>query len=166
MKQLSKKEVEIISSLEFHKKYFFTAEDIDKFAKNRKQRYNIIWKLLKKKRILKLNRHKYYLIPIRAKGGSWVEHPFIVVDEMMDSKDYFIGGWAAANYWHLTDQIPVQVDVYTTRRKGKLEIMNTRILFRHTTPRRIERAVTEVLQEHGFRIIPKEEAKKWMRSHR
>lgn len=166
MKPLSKKEVEIISWLEFHKKYFFTSRDIDQFAKDKKQRYNIISKLLKKQRILKLNRHKYYLIPIKAKAGSWAEHPFIVVDEMMDSKDYFIGGWAAANYWDLTDQVPVQVDVYTTRRKGKLEMMNTRILFCHTTARRLEGAVTKLLQEHEFRILPKEEAKKWMKSHR
>ena len=67
IKGLSKREIEIIANLEFDKKYFFTSEDIDKFSKNKVQRYNIIKNLLKKKRIVKLNKKKNYLIPIKAK---------------------------------------------------------------------------------------------------
>lgn len=166
MKPLSKKEVEIISTVEFHKKYFFTAEDIDRFAKDRTQRYNIIKNLKRKGRIVKINRSKYYLIPIRAKGGYWSEHPFILVDEMMDSRDYFIGGWAAAHYWGLTDQVPAQTDVYTTRRQGKAKVLSTRVVFHRTTRKNLGHSVTEEVQGQRFRILSKEESKRWLKSHR
>jgi len=164
MKGISKKEIEIISWLEFHKKYFFISSDIDKFAKNKTQRYNIIKSMIKKERIVKINRSKYYLIPIKAKGGKWTEHPYIIIDEICNGKDYFIGGWSAANYWRLTDQIAFKFQVYTTRRQGKIKILSTAIIFYRTTPKRISKAVTEEIWNHKFRIICKKESRKWMRS--
>ena len=161
---LSKKEIEIISWLEFHEKYFFTSSDIDKFAGNMAQRYNIIKNLVKKKRISKLNKTKYYLVPIKAKSGKWSENPFIIVDEICNNRDYFIGGWAAANYWKLTDQIPMRTDVYTTRRQGKISILNTKIIFHRTSKKMLEKAVARFVQGHAIRILSKKESKKWLKS--
>jgi len=164
MKGLSKKEVEIISWLEFHGRYFFTSPDIDSFVKNRTQRYNVIKRLVKKGRIIKLNRAKYYLVPIKARSGSWSENPFIIADEACNGKEYFIGGWAAANYWKLTDQIPMRIDVYTTRRQGEIEALNTKISFHRTSKKRLEKAVMKSVQGHSFRILSRKEARKWMKS--
>jgi len=166
MQGLSKKEMEIVSWLEFYKKYFFTSEEVDKFAKNKAQRYNIIKSLAKKNRIVKINKTKYYLIPIKAKSGTWSEPNFILADEVCNGKEYYIGGWAAANYWKITDQIPMQVDVYTTRRQGKTTILNTRIVFHRTTRKRIENAVSGEIEGHAFRILNKEDTKKWIKSER
>jgi len=164
MKGISKKEIEIISCLEFDKKYFFTAADIDKQTKNKTQRYNLIKSLLQKKRIIKINRSKYYLIPIKAKSGSWVEHPFIIIDEICNSKDYFIGGWGAANYWRLTDQIPFRFDVYTTRRQNKIKVLNTQIFFHRTTTKKIgEQSTVRKVEDHDFKILNKREVRKWMK---
>ena len=164
LKGLSKKEVEIIAWLEFNKKYFFSIEEIKQFFKNKTQRYNIIKNLLKKKRILKLNKTKYYLVPIKAKSGSWAEDPFIVIDESMNGKDYYIGGWGAANYWMLTDQIPFRYDIFTTRRQGKMKVLNTEIIFHRTTKNNIKKkAIIQKIQNHEFRIINKKESKKWMK---
>jgi len=164
MKGLSIKEIEIISSLEFDKNYFFNSDEIEKFSRNKTQRYNIIKNLLKKRRIIKLNKTKYYLIPIKAKSGLWVEHPFIMADEICDSKDYFIGGWSAAHDWRLTDQIPMQIDIFTTRRQGKLKVINTRFVFHRTTKKKIEESIIKNIQKHSFRIQNKRETKKWMKS--
>ena len=164
MDGLSKKEIEIISALEFDKKYFFTSSDVDKFAKDKTQRYNIIKNLLNKKRIIKLNRYKYYLVPIKAKTGVWVEDSFIIIDELMDGKDYFIADWAAANYWKLTDQIPMKIAVYTTRRQGRMQIMSTRILFKRTTKMRVDKAITKRIDRHKFKILSLEDSKKWLNS--
>lgn len=164
MHGLSKKEIEIISWLEFYKRYFFTSADIDRFSTNKTQRYNIIKSLLSKKRIVKINRSKYYLVPIKAKSGAWAEHPFIIVDEICNSKDYFIGGWSAANYWRLTDQIPMKTDVYTTRRQGIIKILSARIVFHRTTKKRIEESSTiKEIQEHIFYILNMGESQKWMK---
>src|SRR3989338_2553098 len=99
IKQLSQKEVEVIAWLEFYEKYYFAVKDIEPFFKDKKQRYNFVQRLLKKKRIVKLNKQKYYLIPIKARTGGWSESSFSLVDEIMDGKDYFVGGWSAANYY-------------------------------------------------------------------
>lgn len=163
MKGLSKKEIEIIAWLEFHEKYFFTSSDVDRFAENNAQRYNIIKNLAKKNRIAKLNKTKYYLVPIKAKSGKWSEDPFIIVDEVCNNKDYFVGGWAAANYWRLTDQIPMRIDVYTTRRQGEASILNTKIIFHRTSKKMLEESVARFVQGHAIRMLSKKESKKWLK---
>jgi len=162
---LSKGEVEIIAWLEFNKKYFFTIKNIESFFRDKTQRYNVIKNLLKKKRILKLNREKYYLVPIKAKSGRWVEEPFIVIDEIMNGKDYFIGGWGAVNYWRLSDQIPFRYDVYTTRRQGKIKVLNTEVTFHRTTKDNITKnSIIKNIKNHDFRILDKRRSRKWIES--
>ncbi len=160
---LSRKEIEIIAWLEFYQKYFFTIKDIAHFFKDRWQRYNTIKNLLKKKRIVKLNKEKYYLVPIKAKSGGWAEDPFILADEIMSGKDYFIGGWSAANYYGLTDQIPFWIEVFSIKRQGKKKILNTGFIFRRTTPEKIKKALIRNIHKHPFRIMNKREMKKWMK---
>lgn len=166
MEGLSRKELEISSWLEFYDKYFFSSKDVDRFTKNKTQRYNIIKSLLKKKRIVKLNRNTYYLITTKAKSGSWTEHPFIIADEASNSMDYYIGGWAAANYWKLTGQIPMQIDIYTTKRQGVFNVLNTRLAFHRTTKNNLEKGILQQIEGHSFRILDKGYTKKWMKSKR
>src|SRR3989338_1039671 len=162
----SKKEIQVISDLEFRKKYYFKIEDIKKHFVNKKNIKDFIYNMRKKGRIIKINRKKYFLIPIKARTGKWSDNPIIIADEICDGKDYFIAGWFAANYWGLTEHISVQVDIYTTRRQGKLKILNTRFIFHRTTQKRISEAVTEKLGDKEFKIISKEDAKKWMKSRK
>jgi len=159
IKGISKKELEIIAWLEFYEKYFFTTKEIKRFFRNKTQQYNIIKNLTKKKRIVKLNREKYYLIPIKAKSGGWSEHPFVIADEIFNGENYFISDWAAANYWDLTDQIPMQIAVYTTKRQGKTNILNTKFSFHRTTKNKIQRAVIKSIKRHTFRVLNKKETK-------
>lgn len=166
MKGLSRKEIAMVADLEFNKKYYFKVDDIASHFDNRKQLINIIYTLRKKGRIIKLNKNKYFLVPIKARTGKWTDNPLIVADEISNGKEYFIGGWYAAYYWGLTDQIPMQVDIYTTRRQGKGKILNKRLVFHRTTRKRIEIAVIQKIENHDFRIISKEEAKKWMKSRK
>ena len=161
---LSSRETEIIAWLESYEKYFFTIEEIKHFFKNKKQRYNFIQRLLHKKRIVKLNKEKYYLIPIKARTGGWAEDPFILADEIMNGKDYFIGGWSAANHYNLTDQIPFWIEVFTTKKYGRKKIFNTGFIFRRTTPAKIKKAIIRKINKHPFKIMNKRKMKKWMKS--
>lgn len=163
MKGLSDKEMEIVSYFEFEKKYFFTREDLAPFLSSYNQFRHTLHKLIQKERIISLNRNKYYLIPIKAKSGKWSEDSFVIVDEVMNGKDYFIGGWAAANYWRLTDQVPMKIEVFTSKRHGIKRYLSTTIIFRRTTKERINSAVIEQIGGHTFRILNKEESKKWLR---
>ncbi|MBS3137710.1 hypothetical protein J4232_04710 [Candidatus Woesearchaeota archaeon] len=164
MESLSKKEVEIIADLEFRKKYYFTTEDIRQHFENKKHIVNTIYRLRRKQRILKLNKNKYYLVPIKARYGKWTDNPLIVVDEICNGKDYFIGGWYAAYYWKLTDQIPMQVDIYTTRKQGKMKVLNKRFVFHRTSEKNMKKYVVQQITEHEFRIINQKESKLWMKS--
>ena len=164
MKGISKKEMNVIASLEYEETYFFTSKDINKFVKSNEERYNLIKNLKNKGRIIKINRDKYYLIPIKAKTGKWSEHPFIIIDEICNSNNYLIGGWSAANYWKLTDQIPFQMDVYTSRRQGKIKILSTTIVFHRTTKNKIQKSISRNIKNHSIKILSKRETKKWMKT--
>ncbi|MBI2630049.1 hypothetical protein HYW76_03030 [Candidatus Pacearchaeota archaeon] len=160
---LSSKEISIISWLEFYQKYFFTSKDINFFFDNKRALYRTIGKLLKKKRIIKLNKNKYYLIPIKARTGKWSEHEFIMIDEICNSGEYYIGGWSAANYWRITDQIPSRIDVYTTNKQGKNVIGNARIIFHRIRKIYRDRYIIKKMKKHEFKILNKRETKKWMK---
>jgi len=164
MKGLSKKELQAVAELEFRRNYYFTREDVIHFFTNKRQLTNTLYTLRKKGRIYMLSRNKYFLVPVKARRGKWTDNPFIVADEMFNGKDYCIGGWAAANYWHLTDQIPFQADIYTTKRQGKTTVLNTRFFFHRTTKKSLQKAVIQTISEHPFRIWDKEQTKKWMKS--
>ena len=166
MKGLSNKEIEIVAFLEFEQKYFFTKEDIKNFFTTKNQIRHTIYKLLKKGRIISLNKIKYYLIPIKAKTGKWYENSFVMADEVMNGKDYFIGGWASAHHWHLTEQVPMKIEIHTTKRQGTKKFLTTTIIFKRTTQKRLKQAITQEINGHQFKILNKEESQKWMKSRK
>jgi len=164
MKGLSKQEMKVIAELEFYQKYYFTKDDIMHHFDNPKEIKDFIYHLRKKERIVKINRRKYYLVPIKAKSGKWSDDPFIIADEICNGKDYFIGGWAAANYWQLTEQIPMKIDVYTTRRQGKVRILSTNFIFHRTSKKMISKAIIRKIGNKSFKVSPKSVMRKWMKS--
>lgn len=163
MRGISQKEIKFISDLEFKKKYYFTREDIAHHFKNKIQMRDTLYSLHKKKRIVRLNRNKYFLVPIKARKGGWSDHPFIIADEIFNGEGYFIGGWAAANHWRLTDQIPMRTDIWTTKRQGRASLINNKFVFHRTTKKRVDEAVIEHIGSHSFRILSKKNAAKWIK---
>ncbi len=161
MMGLSKQAVKVISDLEFQEKYYFTKDDIRKHFNNEKQLYDFIYYQRKNLRIIKLNRDKYFLVPIKARHSLWTDSPFIVADEMMNGEGYYIGGWYSAKYWKLTDQVPMQVDIYSPNKFGKIKIMNKRFVFHRIRPSGLKKGVPKKINGHSFIIMSKEETEKW-----
>jgi predicted transcriptional regulator of viral defense system len=157
-KGLSDKEMKVMSYLELGEKRFFTKDDIKKFFKSENELNVYTHRLKEKGRIVRINKEKYYLIPIQAYKG-WVEHPFIVADEMFNGKDYYIGGKAAANYWGFIDQIPRVIDVFSTKKQGEIKILGSSFKFRRV--RKMMRFVKRKIKHHDFLIALIEESKKW-----
>ncbi|MBU4300800.1 MAG: hypothetical protein ABIF85_03465 [Nanoarchaeota archaeon] len=162
MKGISKKELDVISLLEMEEKFFFTRKDIRRFFKNGNEMSVYIHRLRKKGRIIKLNKAKYCLIPVKAFEGHWSEHPFIVIDEIFNGKDYFISGAAAEHYWGLIDQIPVKIEVNCTKKQGTKRIFNTAIIFRRVRSLNPKDFVRKKIKEHYFLIESKKKAKQWL----
>ena len=92
------------------------------------------------------------------------EDSFILIDEIMNGSGYYIGGWASANYWGLTEQVPMKIETFTTKRNGIKKYLTTTIIFKRTTKARIKNAVVQTINNHKFRILGKEESKKWLKS--
>ena len=164
MKGISDKETKVVSFLELNDKFFFTREDIKHFFKNSNELNVYIYRLKKKGRIVRLNKTKYYLIPIRAFEGHWSEHPFIIVDEIFNGRDYYIGGMAAAHYWGLIEQIPTQVEVYCTKKQGRKKIFNFTVVFKRVRPISMRDFVRQKIKEHSFFIASKKKVEEWLKS--
>lgn len=152
MEGISKKELEAISLLELKERFFFTKEDVKQFFKNKSEMNVYIHRLKKKGRVIRLNKTKYYLIPVRAFKGHWSEHPFIVVDEIFNGKDYYISGAAAAHYWGLIEQIPTQIEVRTTKKQGMMKVFNFNIIFKRARALNAKDSVKRKINGHGFFI--------------
>src|SRR3989339_572967 len=58
MKGLSNKEMEVVSYLEFEKKYFFTRDDLTKYLASYNQMRHTLNKLIQKGRVISLGRSK------------------------------------------------------------------------------------------------------------
>ena len=162
IKGLSEKEVRVIADLEFCEKRFFTRDDVKHHFNSRSKINYFIHRLKTKKRIIKLNRNKYYLVPIYSRTGRWSEDAFIIADEMMNGEGYYIGGWASAYYWKLTDQIPMKVEIFTNKRGGFAKILTETFLFKKTTQNRIDNAVTKKNKGHSFKILNKKNTGIWL----
>ncbi len=159
MKGISGKEMKVVSFLELEGKRFFRREDIRDFFTSDNEMNVYLHRLRKKDRIVKLNRDKYYLVPIKAYEGKWSEHPFVVVDEMFEDVEYCIGGKAAAYHWNLIDQIPTQVDVFSRTRQGEKEIFDFTVKMRRV--RKLPDYTKEETDGHRFFVATEEESKKW-----
>ncbi len=161
MKGISSKEMEMISWLELEGKRFFTRADIRQFFRDDNEMNVYLHTLKKKQRILKINKSKYYLIPIQAYKNHWSEHPFIIIDEMFNGKGYYIGGKSAAHYWGHIEQIPMQIDVYCTNRQGMTEIFSSRIRFKRQKELK-PCFIKRTLRDHTFQIATKKESRQWI----
>jgi len=162
MTRLSDKALTVISDLEFREKYYFTKEEIEHHFNTKKQLYDFIYNQRKNFRIIKLNKDKYFLIPIKARHRTWTDHPLIIADEIMNGKNYYIGGWYAAYYWNLTDQVPMQVDIYSPNKFGKTKILNKRFVFHKIRASALEKGIKKTIKGHQFIIMNEEETKKWL----
>ena len=156
---LSNKEIKIVSFLELEEKRFFSKKDIRKFFKSDSDMYKYIFSLKRKGRAVRINKDKYYLVPIQAQS-VWAEHPFIVADEMFNGKGYYIGGKPAAHYWGFIDQIPAVIDVFSTKKQGTKTILGTK--FRLRRVRKLGWPVKRAVSGHSFLIVSKKESKKWI----
>ena len=161
-KSLSEKELSFISKLELKKKYFFTREDIKDSFVNANEMNVYLHRLKKKQRIIKLNKNKYFLIPVKAVDAKWSEHPFVLIDEIMNGKDYCIVGKSAAHYWKLIEQIPHEYEVYNTKKHRLVKIFHTRINFKKRRKKNTPKGVEKTIYGHKFIIASKKETKKWI----
>ena len=159
MKGISGKELEAISFLELEGKRFFSKADVSRFFGSPGEMAVYIHRLVRKGRVVKIARDRYYLVPIQAYQGKWSEHPYIVIDEVFNGRGYVIGGKSAANYWGFVEQIPSVIDVFSRTRQGRKEMFGFTIRFRRV--RNLPRSTTGRVKGHQFIIATEGVSKRW-----
>jgi len=118
---------------------------------------HILMGLTRKKRLQRIEKGKYLLIP-EAAGieGFWAEEPWAIVPHLVD--EYYIGFWTAMNYWEMTEQIPYTVYVATMKQKKKssLKFGNQKFQFVTLSKKKFFGFVEEKTNRTKFNISSKE----------
>lgn len=161
-KGITEKELKFISKLELKGNYFFTRDEIKDNFTSINEMNVYLHRLRKKQRIIKLNKNKYFLIPVKAIDSKWSEHPFVLIDEIMNGEDYCIVGKASAYYWKLIDQIPYEYEVYNTKKQKIIKIFNTKINFKKRRKINIPRGIMKLIHNHKFIMVSKKQARQWI----
>ncbi len=96
----------------------------------RLQAWKLVCRLVRKKRLIRLKRGIYLFAPMKAgRKGLWTENALVSVPKLMEGRDYYVGFWSAMNYYGLTEQIPITVQVIATSRQRAFEALQTRFEF-------------------------------------
>lgn len=125
------KELKILFELEQKKNFVFTFQDAKKILRTSSaSAKNVIKRLKRKKRILRLQKGLYLFAPLRSgEEGFWSEHAFAIVPYLVKSNQYYIGFLSAMNYWGMTEQIPMVVYVILNRQKKQMQAVQTSFIF-------------------------------------
>ncbi len=123
---LSKDEIYLISRAEFEKEKLITTQFAQSIFFNKNKAAKVISSLVRKRRIICLEKGKYLPIPLKAPNQQWFPNEFIVANLWMGKIPYYIGYFTMYNYWGFTEQIPQTVFVLNTKKSCKKVIGNVR----------------------------------------
>ncbi len=123
-------ELRLIFALEQRKNQLFGIADAKRIlGSSNASVWNVLKRLRKKKRVIRLQRGAYLFAPLRSgEEGFWTEDAFRVVPSLVKG-DYYVGFVSAMNYWGMTEQLPVVVYVALTRQKSGLEAVQAKYVF-------------------------------------
>ena len=125
-KNLSKDELYLISRAEYEKQKLITTAFVQKLFPNKNKASRVLVFLTRKGRILKIEKGKYILVPIKAPNQQWMPNEFLIADLWMGETPYYIGYFTMYNYWGFTEQIPRTIFVLNTEKSRKTIIQNIR----------------------------------------
>ncbi len=119
---LSKDEIYLISRAEYEKQKLITTEFARKLFPDKNKASRVLVFLAKKGRIIRIEKGKYILVPIKAPNQQWMPNEFIVASLWMGKTPYYIGYFTMYNYWGFTDQIPRTIFILNTGKSSRKEI--------------------------------------------
>lgn len=102
---LSRKEMEVLSRLEYEDIRIISRNYLVKIVKNIRRANKLIYNLRRKGRLRYIGMKKYLVVPIRAPYQQWKENEYLIADALMEGKDYYIGYNNMFNFYGFTPQI-------------------------------------------------------------
>lgn len=121
-KNLSKDEIYLISRAEYEKQKLITTEFTQKLFPDKNKASRVLVFLRQKGRLIRIEKGKYILVPIKAPNQQWMPNEFLVASLWMGETAYYIGYFTMYNYWGFTDQIPRTIFILNTRKSSKKDI--------------------------------------------
>jgi len=154
--KLGPQEIRLLFSLEQKRTIIFTVDDAKKILNSSDPSvWNVLEALQRKKRIQRIEKGKYLLVPAKAGiEGYWTEDALSIVPDLIDV--YYVGFWTAMNYWGMTEQIPRTVFVATTKRKRDMEFGHQKFKFITLSKKKFFGYVQEKRNDMNFNISNKE----------
>jgi predicted transcriptional regulator of viral defense system len=125
-KNLSKDELYLISRAEFEKQKLITTEFAQKLFSDKNKASRVLACLRKKGRLIRIEKGKYFLVPIKAPNQQWMPNEFVIADLWMGTIPYYIGYFTMYNYWGFTEQVPRTIFVLNTAKSYRKEINGIR----------------------------------------
>jgi len=119
---LSKDEIYLISRAEFEKQKIVTTPFVQKLFPNKNKASKTVASLTRKGRIIRLEKGKYIIVPIKAPNQQWTPNEFVVAALWMGDTSYYIGYFTMYNYWGFTEQIPQTVFVLNLKKNAQKTI--------------------------------------------
>ena len=126
---LSKKEVEILSRLEYENIRIVSRNYLFKIIKDANQVDKLIYNLCKKGRLQYLAMKKYLVVPIKAPFQQWKENEFLIADALMEGRDYYIGYNNMFNFYGFIQQVPQAVFILNLKYSKSVNIGGTNYNF-------------------------------------
>lgn len=116
---LSKNEIYLISRAEFERQRMVTTPFVQKLFANKNKASKTVASLVRKGRMICIEKGKYLVVPIKAPNQQWAPNEFMVAGLWMGDIAYYIGYYTMYNYWGLTDQIPQTVYILNLKKNTK-----------------------------------------------
>lgn len=125
-KNLSKDELYLISRAKYEKQKLITTGFAQKLFPDKNKASRVLVFLTKKGRLIRIEKGKYILVPIKAPNQQWMPNEFIIASLWMGGTPYYIGYFTMYNYWGFTDQIPRTIFILNTDKSSKKDISGIR----------------------------------------
>jgi predicted transcriptional regulator of viral defense system len=125
-RNLSKDELYLISRAEYEKQKLITTQFAQKLFPDKNKASRVLVFLTQKGRLIRIEKGKYILVPIKAPNQQWMPNEFIVAALWMGDTSYYIGYFTMYNYWGFTEQIPRTIFVLNTEKSSKKDISGIR----------------------------------------
>lgn len=129
MSGISSKEEFLIATLGERGKRIFTSEEAATIlGLNRPHAHQIIHQLTKKRKIQRIEKGKYLLIPPAAwKTGKFTEESLVIASQLI--QPYYVSYWTALNFYGWTEQPSQTVFIATTKLKRPVDLRGTSFKF-------------------------------------
>lgn len=129
MAGIGTKEAELIANLSDKRiRVFSVAEAADLMKISRSIASDLVLRLLKKKKLIRIEKAKYLIVPPEAwKTGEYTEEGIIIASQLLTP--YYISYWTALSFYGWTEQPSRTIFVATTKQKQTIQMQGTNFRF-------------------------------------